>query len=126
VLTARDLDYAVAARVLGAGTWRTLTRHVLPSALPAISVQATIGVAGGILSEAALSCLGLGVQPPIPSWGTMINGGRAHLLGAPNLTVFPGLFLAIVVLSFSFLGHGRRDRFDPKTRTAPRPTAPGV
>ena len=82
--------------------------------MPAVTVQATLGMAGAILSEAALSFLGLGVQPPTPSWGTMINGGRAHLLDAPHLTVFPGVFLALVVLGFNFLGDGLRDRFDPK------------
>ena len=71
-------------------------------------------MAGAILSEAALSFLGLGVQPPTPSWGTMINGGRAHLLDAPHLTIFPGVFLAIVVLGFNFVGDGLRDAIDPK------------
>ncbi len=120
VLRAREFEYVVAARALGAGAWRTLVRHVLPSTLPAVTVQATLGMAGAILSEAALSFLGLGVQPPTPSWGTMINGGRAHLLDAPHLTIFPGLFLAIVVLGFNFLGDGLRDRLDPQTRTATR------
>lgn len=115
VLRAREFEYVVAARALGANTWRALTRHVLPSALPAVTVQATLGMAGAILSEAALSFLGLGVQPPTPSWGTMINGGRAHLLDAPHLTVFPGLLLALVVLGFNFLGDGLRDHFDPRT-----------
>lgn len=115
VLRAREFEYVVAARALGAGTWRALTRHVLPTALPAVTVQATLGMAGAILSEAALSFLGLGVQPPTPSWGTMINGGRAHLLDAPHLTVFPGLLLALVVLGFNFLGDGLRDRFDPRS-----------
>lgn len=114
VLRARELEYVVAARALGASTWRVLLRHVLPSALPAVSVQSTLGMAGAILSEAALSFLGLGVQPPTPSWGTMINGGRAHLLDAPHLTIFPGLCLALVVLGFNFLGDGLRDRLDPK------------
>jgi peptide/nickel transport system permease protein len=114
VLRAREFEYVVAARALGAGTWRILTRHVLPTAMPAVTVQATLGMAGAILSEAALSFLGLGVQPPTPSWGTMINGGRAHLLDAPHLTVFPGVFLALVVLGFNFLGDGLRDRLDPK------------
>jgi peptide/nickel transport system permease protein len=114
VLRAREFEYVVAARALGAGTWRTLTKHVLPTALPAVTVQATLGMAGAILSEAALSFLGLGVQPPTPSWGTMINGGRAHLLAAPHLTVFPGVFLALVVLGFNFLGDGLRDRLDPR------------
>jgi peptide/nickel transport system permease protein len=115
VLRAREFEYVVAARALGAGTWRALTRHVLPTALPAVTVQATLGMAAAILSEAALSFLGLGVQPPTPSWGTMINGGRSHLLDAPHLTIFPGLFLALVVLGFNFLGDGLRDRLDPRT-----------
>jgi len=115
VLRAREFEYVVAARALGAGTWRTLSRHVLPTAFPAVTVQATLGMAGAILSEAALSFLGLGVQPPTPSWGSMINGGRAHLLDAPHLTVFPGIFLALVVLGFNFVGDGLRDRLDPKT-----------
>ncbi|MFN2447109.1 MAG: nickel transporter permease [Vicinamibacterales bacterium] len=114
VLRARELEYVVAARALGAGTWRILERHVLPPALPAVTVQSTLGMATAILSEASLSFLGLGVQPPTPSWGTMINGGRAHLLDAPHLTVFPGLCLAIVVLGFNFLGDGLRDRLDPR------------
>ena len=114
VLRAREFEFVVASRALGASTWRTLTRHVLPTALPAVTVQATLGMAGAILSEAALSFLGLGVQPPTPSWGTMINGGRVHLLDAPHLTVFPGLFLALVVLGFNFVGDGLRDRLDPR------------
>jgi peptide/nickel transport system permease protein len=115
VLRAREFEYVVAAKALGAGTWRALTRHVLPTALPAVTVQSTLGMAGAILSEAALSFLGLGVQPPTPSWGTMINGGRAHLLDAPHLTIFPGIFLALLVLGFNFLGDGLRDRLDPRT-----------
>jgi peptide/nickel transport system permease protein len=115
VLRAREFEYVVAARALGAGTWRALTKHVLPTALPAVTVQATLGMAAAILSEASLSFLGLGVQPPTPSWGTMINGGRAHLLDAPHLTIFPGVFLALVVLGFNFLGDGLRDQLDPRT-----------
>lgn len=114
VLRAREFEYVTAARALGAGTSRILVRHVLPTAVPALVVQATLGMAGAILSEAALSFLGLGVQPPTPSWGTMINGGRVHLLDAAHLTVFPGLFLAIVVLGFNFLGDGLRDAIDPR------------
>ena len=116
VLRAREFEYVTAAKALGAGTLRVLTKHVLPSALPPLLVQATLGMAGAILSEAALSFLGLGVQPPTPSWGTMINGGRVHLLDAPHLTIFPGLFLAVVVLGFNFLGDGLRDSLDPKRR----------
>jgi peptide/nickel transport system permease protein len=114
VLRAREFDYVSAARALGAATPRILVRHVLPSVVPTVLVQATLGMAGAMLSEAALSFLGLGVQPPTPSWGTMINGGRAHLLDAPHLTVFPGVCLALVVLGFNFLGDGLRDLVDRK------------
>jgi peptide/nickel transport system permease protein len=114
VLKAREFEFVQAARALGAGPLRILARHVVPTAIPAIVVQATLGMAGAILAEAALSFLGLGVQPPTPSWGTMINGGRAHLIDAPHLTVFPGLAIALVVLGFNFLGDGLRDRLDPR------------
>ena len=90
VLRAREFEYVQAARALGASTPRILWRHVIPTAIPAVVVQATLGMAGAIIGEAALSFLGLGVQPPTPSWGTMLNGGRAHLLDAPHLTIFPG------------------------------------
>jgi peptide/nickel transport system permease protein len=116
VLRVREFDYVSAARALGATTPRVLVRHVLPSVVPTVLVQATLGMAGAMLSEAALSFLGLGVQPPTPSWGTMINGGRAHLLDAPHLTVFPGVCLAVVVLGFNFLGDGLRDAVDRRTR----------
>jgi peptide/nickel transport system permease protein len=111
VLQAREFDYVSAARAIGAGTPRILIRHVLPAALPALTVQATLGMGGAILSEAALSFLGLGVQPPTPSWGAMINYGRAHVLDAPHLTVFPGLAIAVVVLGLNLLGDRLRDRF---------------
>jgi peptide/nickel transport system permease protein len=114
VLRAREFEYVQAARAAGAGTPRILWRHVIPSAMPAVVVQATLGMAGAIIGEAALSFLGLGVQPPTPSWGTMLNGGRAHLLDAPHLTVVPGLAIAILVLGFNFLGDGLRDATDPK------------
>jgi peptide/nickel transport system permease protein len=114
VLRAREFDYVQAARALGATTPRILLRHVIPTAIPAVVVQATLGMAGAIIGEAALSFLGLGVQPPVPSWGTMLNGGRAHLLDAPQLTVFPGLAIALLVLGFNFLGDGLRDLADPK------------
>jgi peptide/nickel transport system permease protein len=113
VLKAREFEYVQAARALGAGTPRILWRHVVPTAVPAVVVQATLGMAGAIIGEAALSFLGLGVQPPTPSWGTMLNGGRAHILDAPHLTLFPGLAIACLVLGFNFLGDGLRDRLDP-------------
>ena len=115
VLRAREFEFVQAARALGAPTPRILVRHIIPTALPAVTVQATLGMGAAILAEAALSFLGLGVQPPTPSWGTMLNGGRAHLLDAPHLTVFPGLAIAVLVLGFNFLGDGLRDALDPAT-----------
>ena len=120
VLKARELEFVQAARALGAGPARVLARHIIPTAIPALVVQATLGMAGAILAEAALSFLGLGVQPPTPSWGTMINGGRVHLIDAPHLTVFPGLAIALLVLGFNFLGDGLRDRLDPRRLEARR------
>jgi peptide/nickel transport system permease protein len=114
VLRTRELEYVQAARALGAGPVRVLSHHVVPAALPAVVVQGTLGMAGAIVGEAALSFLGLGVQPPTPSWGTMLNGGRAHLLDAPHLTIFPGLAIALLVLGLNFIGDGLRDRLNPK------------
>jgi len=115
VLRAREFEYVQAARALGAGTARILWKHVIPTAMPAVVVQATLGMAGAIIGEASLSFLGLGVQPPTPSWGTMLNGGRAHILDAPHLTLFPGLAIALLVLGLNFLGDGLRDRIDPRS-----------
>jgi peptide/nickel transport system permease protein len=117
VLRAREFEYVQAARALGAGTARILWKHVIPTAIPAVVVQATLGMAGAIIGEASLSFLGLGVQPPTPSWGTMLNGGRAHILDAPHLTLFPGLAIALLVLGLNFLGDGLRDRIDPRSNT---------
>jgi peptide/nickel transport system permease protein len=116
VLRAREFEYVQAARALGAPTVRILWQHVVPTAIPAVVVQSTLGMAGAIIGEASLSFLGLGVQPPTPSWGTMLNGGRAHLLDAPHLTIFPGLAIALLVLGFNFLGDGLRDATDPKLK----------
>jgi peptide/nickel transport system permease protein len=115
VLRARELEFVHAARALGATTPRILIRHVVPTALPALSVQATLGMGGAILAEASLSFLGLGVQPPTPSWGTMLSYGRVHVLDAPHLTIFPGLAIAVLVLGFNFLGDGLRDALDPSS-----------
>jgi peptide/nickel transport system permease protein len=114
-LKIRELDFVQAARALGASAPRILVQHVVPGALPALAVQATLGMAGAILAEASLSFLGLGVQPPTPSWGTMLDAGRSHLFDAPHLTIFPGLSIAALVLGLNFLGDGLRDRVDPRT-----------
>jgi peptide/nickel transport system permease protein len=114
VLKVRELEYVQAARALGAPAWQILLRHVIPPTLPAVTVQATLGMAGSIIAEASLSFLGLGVQPPTPSWGTMLDAGRAHLFDAPHLTIFPGLAIALLVLGFNFVGDALRDRIDPR------------
>ena len=93
---------------------------------PIVVVQATLGMAGAILSEASLSFLGLGVQPPTPSWGTMLDAGRAHLLDAPHLTLFPGGCLALLVLGFNFLGDGLRDRVDRRAVKTETPAKRGT
>jgi peptide/nickel transport system permease protein len=113
-LRAREFEFVHAARASGASAARIVIRHILPTAIPAVVIQATLGMAGAIIAEAALSFLGLGVQPPTPSWGTMLDAGRAHLFDAPHLTIFPGLAIALLVLGFNFLGDGLRDRVDPK------------
>jgi len=113
-LRAREFEYVQAARALGAGPGRVVLRHVLPTAIPAVVVQATLGMAGAIIAEASLSFLGLGVQPPTPSWGTMLDAGRSHLFDAPHLTIVPGVAIALLVLGFNFVGDGLRDRIDPK------------
>lgn len=112
VLKIRELEYVQAARALGAPVSRVLWRHVVPATLPSVVVQATIGMAGSIIAEASLSFLGLGVQPPTPSWGTMLDAGRAHLFDAPHLTIFPGIAIALLVLGFNFVGDGLRDQID--------------
>ncbi len=113
-LRAREFEFVQAARASGAGSGRIVLHHILPTAFPAVVVQATLGMAGAIIAEAALSFLGLGVQPPTPSWGTMLDAGRAHLFDAPHVTIFPGLAIALLVLGFNLLGDSLRDRIDPK------------
>ena len=114
VLKVRELEYVQAARALGASTPWILTRHVIPATLSAVTVQATLGMAAAIISEASLSFLGLGVQPPTPSWGTMPDAGRSHLFDAPHLTVVPGLAIACLVVGFNVAGEHLRERLDPR------------
>lgn len=114
VLKVKELEYVQAARAIGAPSRRILVRHIVPAVLSSVIVQATLGMAGAIIAEASLSFLGLGVQPPTPSWGTMLDAGRSHLFEAPHLTVFPGLAIALLVLSFTFAGDALRDRLDPR------------
>lgn len=115
-LQAREMDYVAAARSLGASGARILRRHILPNILPALLVQAAVGMATAILAESTLSFLGLGVLAPTPSWGAMLNDARGHLFDAPHLVMFPALAVMIAVLAFNLLGDALRDWLDPRTR----------
>ncbi len=114
VLTVRERPYVEAARALGYGDLRILGRHVLPNAVSPVIVSATLGVGHAILAEAALSFLGLGIQPPTPSWGSMVSYGRDVMLDAWWITTFPGLAIVITVMSFNLVGDGLRDALDPR------------
>jgi len=112
VLAIREADFVQAARALGMRDGRILYRHIFPNILAPVIVEATFGIAGAILGEAGLSFLGLGTQPPHPSWGSMLNEGRQFLLVAPHMTLAPGIAIMSVVMGLNFLGDGLRDRFD--------------
>jgi ABC-type dipeptide/oligopeptide/nickel transport system permease subunit len=116
VLTIKAREYVDAARLLGAPAWRIVMRHILPNAATPIVVQASVSVAFAILAEASLSFLGLGVQPPEPSWGSMINAGRGYLQLAPWLVFGPGAALFVTVLGLNFVGDALRDALDPRLR----------
>src|SRR5438552_7008573 len=117
VLSLRETEYVGAARALGASTPALLARHVLPNATPTVVVYATLFMANAILVEAALSFLGLGAQPPTPSWGLMISTGRDVLLVAPHVATVPGLAIVTAVLGFNLVGDGLRDALDPRLTT---------
>jgi peptide/nickel transport system permease protein len=112
VTSLRRREFVQAAAALGARPLRILVRHLLPLAAPALLVQATFGMAGAIVAEASLSFLGLGAPPPLPSWGSMIDEGRAFALVAPRLVIWPGLALATTILALQLLGDGLRDLLD--------------
>jgi peptide/nickel transport system permease protein len=116
VLAARQTEYVSAARALGASAGEVLRRHVLRNILPTVVVYSTLFMANAILVEAALSFLGLGVQPPTPSWGLMVSSGRDFLLVAPHIATIPGLAIMLAVLGFNLLGDGLRDALDPRLR----------
>jgi len=113
-LSLRERDFVLAARALGASDARIMLRHILPNALSPLLVSATLGVAGAILTESALSFLGIGVQPPTPSWGNMLINGKQTLGEAWWLSAFPGLAILITVLGYNLLGEGIRDALDPR------------
>ncbi|MCA1397379.1 ABC transporter permease [Bradyrhizobium sp. Arg62] len=116
VMSVKVEDYVEAARAMGNPRWRIALVHILPNILPALLVQATLSIAAAIIAEAALSFLGLGQQPPAPSWGSMLNAAQRFLTSAPWMAVWPGLAIFLVVLSFNLVGDGLRDALDPKAR----------
>jgi peptide/nickel transport system permease protein len=116
VITIKESDYIQAAKALGASHFRIIFNHVIPNFISPMIVYATLYMANAILVEAALSFLGLGVQPPTPSWGLMVSSGRDYLLTAPHISTLPGIAIMITVLGFNLLGDGLRDSLDPKLR----------
>lgn len=117
ILSLKSQDFVEAGRAMGASEARLILRHLIPNALAPVIVAATLTVGTAILAESGLSYLGLGIQPPTPSWGNMLQRAQEYLLKASWLAVFPGLFIFITVLSFNFLGDGLRDALDPRLKT---------
>jgi peptide/nickel transport system permease protein len=116
VMTVKVEDYVEAARAIGNPRWRIAVFHILPNILPALLVQATLSIAAAVIAEASLSFLGLGQQPPAPSWGSMLNSAQRFLTNAPWMAVWPGLAIFLTVLSFNLIGDGLRDALDPRER----------
>lgn len=117
VLAIKAQEYVDAARALGASNARILIRHILPNTIAPAIVLVTLGIGGAILAEASLSFLGLGAQPPTPSWGSMLSTGRDYLPQAPWLSIYPGLAIFLTVMGFNLLGDGLRDLLDPRMQT---------
>lgn len=114
VLSIRERDFILAARSIGASDLRIIFRHILPNAMAPVLVAATLGVAGAILTESALSFLGIGVQPPTPSWGNILTSGKDYIEFAWWLSLYPGLAILVTVLAYNLLGEGIRDAIDPR------------
>ena len=116
VLSIKAEDYIEAARAVGNPQWRIAIRHILPNVLPQLMVQATLTIASAIIAEASMSFLGLGQQPPAPSWGSMLNSAQRFLSNAPWMALWPGMAIFFTVLSFNLLGDGLRDALDPRSK----------
>ena len=116
ILSLRERDFIQAARSLGCRPKRIILRHLLPNLLPPLLIQSTFGLAAAIVAEGSLSFLGLGVEPPTPSWGAMLNDGRQFLLVAPHLTTYPGLALMLTVLALNLVGDALQERLQTRTR----------
>ena len=117
VLTVKEQEFIEAARALGAGDFRIIFKYILPNSMAPLIVQATLGVAGAILSIAGLSFLGLGIQPPTPEWGSMLSGARSYIREGWHITVIPGLGIMLTILALNVLGDGLRDALDPRLKT---------
>ncbi len=116
VLTVKQREYVQAARSMGATDLHLMVRHIFPNIVQPLLVQAAIGMAAAVLSEATLSFLGLGIQPPTPTWGAMLNDARSHIFESPYLMLFPAIALALCVFSFNLIGDGLRNYLDPRSR----------
>jgi peptide/nickel transport system permease protein len=116
VMSIKEMQYIEAARAMGTTNFSIILKHVIPNTLAPVIVQSTIGVAGAILSAAGLGFIGLGIQPPNPEWGSMLNAGRHFIRDYPHLTTYPGLAIMITILSLNLLGDGLRDVLDPKLK----------
>ena len=114
VISLKELQFIEAAHAMGTGTFGIIARHIVPNSLAPIIVQATMGVAGAILSAAGLGFIGLGIQPPTPEWGAMLNAGRHYIRDYPHMITFPGIAIMITIFSLNLLGDGLRDALDPK------------
>jgi peptide/nickel transport system permease protein len=120
VLSVREEEFVIAAEAVGQRPFHILFRHVLPNSLGPVLVLASLSVATAISAESALSFLGVGIQPPQASWGTMLADGRNYILNATWIATFPGLFLSLTILGYNLLGDGLRDALDPRTRKGPK------
>lgn len=116
VLTLKERDYVTASRVMGASDAWIIARHLIPNAIAPVLVSATLGIGGAILTESALSFLGIGVQPPTPSWGNILMDGKSTLGVAWWLTIFPGIFITLTVLAYNLLGEALRDMWEPRLK----------
>ena len=116
VITLKDQEFIEAARAVGTSNFRIITKHLIPNSLAPIIVQATLGVAGAILSAAGLSFIGLGIQPPTPEWGAMLSTGRQYIRDFPHITAFPGLAIMVTIFGLNLFGDGLRDALDPRLK----------
>jgi peptide/nickel transport system permease protein len=116
ILSLREREFIHAARALGCTPWRTILRHLVPNLLPPLMIQATFGLAAAIIAEGSLSFLGLGVEPPTPSWGAMLNEGRQFLLVAPHLTTYPGLAIMFTVFALNLVGDALQEKLENRSQ----------